>query len=199
MVVESLLLVVSHATGPQRPTVRMPQSPWSDGLASSLTCHASRARLAQVEKCVMVVSSIKVAPIPLPSLSRFLGPIDDAGCQSKDSLQRVAGLFDPACRGFYQGMVSADRSCPPTLRGLCSSVCLPSSSHPVLFCTPRANTTSTSTHSRGDAGPTTSPPKRHYVPDAADGGCRSLNTLTLNLDDSNHSFLPYIQVQVQYP
>jgi hypothetical protein len=164
--------------------------------ASSLTCHASRARLA---KCVMVASSIKVAPIPLPSLSRFLSPIDDAGCQSKDSLQRVAGLFDPACRGFYQGMVPADRSCPPTLRGLSSSVCLPSSSHPILFCTPRANTTSTFTRSRGDAGPTASPPKRRYVPDAADGGCRSLNTLTLNSDNWNHSFLPYIQVQVQYP
>jgi hypothetical protein len=52
---------------------------------------------------------------------------------------------------------------------------------------------------RGDAGPTASLAKRRYVPDAADGGCRSLNTLTLNLDDSNYSFLPYIQFQVQYP
>jgi hypothetical protein len=92
-----------------------------------------------------------------------------AGCQSKDSLQRVAGLFDP-CVSWILSRVwspltiivlrpSGDSPPPSVYRHLPT----PSSSVPHAQTLP-----STSTRPRGDAGPTASPAKRRHVPDTAD-------------------------------
>jgi hypothetical protein len=143
--------------------VAMPQSPWSDGLGpqlSSLTCHASRARLAQVEKCVMVASSIKVAPIPLPSLSRFLDlPVQrqpsTCGRTFRPRVSWVSRVWSPLTVVVLRP--SGDSPPPSVYRRLPT----PSSSVPHAQTPP-------STPWRCRANCVAS--KRRYVPDAADVG-----------------------------